>query len=176
MKPQFTGLMFAYGSNLHVEQMAVRCPLALPLGRMKLPNNQLVFRAVADVVPEVGAVCWGGVWKITARCEEALDRYEGVASGMYWKDYIPIKETPDGFRSMLIYRMNSDGIMPPYASYLKTIQQGYRDFKLPKAAWKTLREAVTAAWDDKNPSHVERRRYMRSGRPKLAARPEIAAA
>jgi AIG2 family protein len=176
MKPKFTGLMFAYGSNLNVEQMAIRCPAAVPLGRLKLANWALVFRGVADCVPETGAECWGGVWKITAACEVALDRYEGVGNGMYRKEYIAIKETPDGFRDMLIYSMNSSGIMPPAASYLKTIEQGYRDFRMPRKAWKSLRAAVTHAWDEKSPSHIERKRYMRNGRPKLAARPEAAVA
>jgi len=172
MKPKFSGLMFAYGSNLNIEQMAIRCPLAQPIGRFKLENWQLVFRGVADCVPEVGAECWGGVWKITPVCEEALDRYEGIRHGMYRKEYIRIKPTPDGFRNMLIYTMNSDGIMPPSCGYLETIRQGYRDHSMPKKAWASLRQSLAHAWDEKAPSHIERQRYRRNGRPKLAAYPQ----
>lgn len=161
---------FAYGSNLHREQMAKRCPDAVPLGRLKLPGWKLVFRGVADCIPddEDDAVCYGAVWRITPSDEQALDIYEGVRGGLYEKVYIPIKETPHGETEMLIYCMNSTGIFPPSVSYLRTIEQGYRDFRMPKAARDLLAAAVREAWDDKAPTNVERRRYRRKGRPPLA--------
>lgn len=164
-------LMFAYGSNLNCEQMAARCPKAKPLARLRLENWRLVFRGVADCMMERGAVCYGGVWRITDECEYELDIYEGVSGGMYRKEYIPIKRTPLGETDMLIYCMNSTGIFPPSAYYLKVIREGYRDFRMPKAAFATLNLALREAWDDKAPSHVERRRHTRTGRPRLAECP-----
>jgi hypothetical protein len=157
----FVGLMLAYGSNLHAEQMSRRCPAARSTGRMRLPHW-----------------LYGGVWLITAACEVALDRYEGIGSGMYRKEYLPLKPNRHGFDDMLVYRMNSTGIFPPSTGYLATIEQGYRDFHMPKAAHAGLQRAVHEAWDDKAPSHAERQRYRRTGRPKLAqakGRPEAAA-
>jgi gamma-glutamylcyclotransferase (GGCT)/AIG2-like uncharacterized protein YtfP len=168
-------LMFAYGSNLNVEQMAKRCPDAEPLGRMRLANWRLVFRGVADVIQEPGAICYGGVWRITPTCEVALDIYEGIGSGLYRKEYIQIKRTPMGETEMLIYVMNSTGIMPPSDYYLRVIKQGYRDHRMPKAAHKGLNEAVRDSWDDKSPTYVERQRHRRKGRPTLAAYPEMPA-
>lgn len=165
-------IYFAYGSNLHIEQMARRCPAADPLGWFKLDNWRLVFRGVADVIREQGAVCYGGIWRITADCEAALDRYEGVGAGMYRKEYIQIKKTPQGEKEMLVYVMNSTGIAPPAAYYLGVIKQGYNDFHLPKKAWPLLQEAVRDSWDDKAPTHVERQRRKRNGRPPLAAYPK----
>src|SRR5215471_3552853 len=110
---RFVMLCFAYGSNLHVGQMAQRCPAAKPLGRIILPDWKLVFRGVADCVPEPGAVCYGGVWRITQDCERALDRYEGVRSGAYRKQYVPVTGDVEG--EALIYVMNSTGIFPPSA-------------------------------------------------------------
>jgi gamma-glutamylcyclotransferase (GGCT)/AIG2-like uncharacterized protein YtfP len=161
-------LMFAYGSNLNIDQMSWRCPDAQPLGRIKLPDWRLVFRGVADVIQEPGAVCYGGVWRITKRCEAALDLYEGISSRLYRKEYIRINPLPDGERRMLVYVMNSTGIMPPSASYLECIRQGYRDHGMPREAHRMLARAVRQSWDDKAPSWIERRRAERNGHPQLA--------
>jgi hypothetical protein len=168
-------LMFAYGSNLNIGQMAKRCPDAEPLGRMRLANWRLVFRGVADVIQEPGAVCYGGVWRITPRCEYALDLYEGIKSRMYRKEYIQIKPGKHGETRMMVYVMNSTGIMPPSDYYLGVIEEGYRDHRMPKDAYKRLEEALRGSWDDKNPSHIERQRRRRNGRPTLAAYPEMPA-
>lgn len=157
-------LYFAYGSNLNLAQMRVRCPKAKPVGSITLRDSRLVFRGVADCAYEPGATIPGGLWRITPECEAALDRYEGVASGMYRREMVPLTGF-DGETEMLLYAMNSTGIMPPSEGYLASIVQGYRDFKLPI---KYLRDAVRASWDDKSPSHVERQRYRRIGRPALA--------
>ena len=152
-------LYFAYGSNLNKNAMARRCPDAEPLFSFDLPNWQLVFRGVADAVEMPGGTLQGGVWKITDDCERSLDRYEGVAGGLYSKVYLPVNG-PGAEREMLIYVMNSTGIMPPSQGYLETIVQGYRDFKLP---FRMLREAVKHSWDNKNKTMAERARYHRGG-------------
>lgn len=158
---------FAYGSNLNVEAMSRRCPDAVPLGKFILRDSRLVFRGVADCIYEEGAKCYGGLWKITPRCEAMLDRYEGYradGSGMYRKEIVPLTGL-DGETELMLYTMNSTGIMPPSEGYLHTIMEGYEDFGLPL---KPLREAVKASWSDKAPSYVERQRYRRTGRPRLA--------
>ena len=48
--------IFAYGSNLDVLQMQSRCPESTPVGSAYFPNWKLVFRGVADIVPEEGAM------------------------------------------------------------------------------------------------------------------------
>lgn len=156
-------LYFAYGSNLNVAAMARRCPAAVSLGKINLQDSRLVFRGVADCIYEPGAECPGGVWRITSECEAALDRYEGVAGGFYRKEYITV-EGYEGEDRMLVYVMNSTGIMPPAVGYYETIRQGYKDFGLPL---RYLRDAVQASWDDKAPSYRERQRHRRKGRPQL---------
>jgi hypothetical protein len=164
--------MWAYGSNLHVGQMARRCPAAILVGRLRRKDWRLVFRGVADVIPEPGAVCYGGLWDITEECERALDIYEGVGSGLYDKIWAPIRL--DGVETeMLFYRMRSTGVFPPSRSYLDVIRQGYLHFRMPKAATTLLRAAVADSWDDKHPSNIERRRHARKGRPSLAPRPDL---
>lgn len=161
-------LYFAYGSNLNKEQMSHRCPKAEALGRYTLKDARLVFRGVADVIPEEGAKCLGGLWAITSECEAALDAYEGVRGGLYRKEYFPLARPIRGESHVLIYVMNSTGIMPPSEYYLHVIREGYRDFGLKQ---KHLNDAVEASYDDKAPSHIERQRHARKGRPRLAERP-----
>jgi len=168
-------LYFAYGSNLNKAQMKLRCPGAVPLTSLTLKDWQLVFRGVADVVPAAGSRVHGAVWKLTPDCERALDAYEGIGSGLYRRVYVPIEPFEiDGewHDDMLLYVMNSTGIFPPSRYYLHVIREGFRDFKLPQSS---LDAAVEAAHDDKAPSHIERRRHQRKGRPELAPRPSDAA-
>ena len=166
-------LYFAYGSNLHLGQMSRRCPAAVPLGKLVLPNTRLVFRGVADVIAEQGVDCPGGIWRITKRCEAALDRYESFDPdhpdrGMYNKEWVTIDGLPDDEDEIMLYTMNSQGIYPPSSLYYGVIRQGYKDFGLDAAP---LRAALKHSHDCSAPSHIERKRTRRMGRPALAPRP-----
>jgi hypothetical protein len=161
-------LYFAYGSNLNKRQMKIRCPAAKPICAFLLHDARLVFRGVADVIYEEGSVCPGAIWKITPACEEELDRYEGIRHGSYRKVYFDLEKPIRGEKTVMVYVMNSEGIMPPPGHYLDGIREGYRDFRLNQ---KPLNDAVEASHDKKNPSHIERQRHRRNGRPALAERP-----
>lgn len=155
---------FAYGGNVSIEAMKRRCPGAKPLGRFKLRSSRLVFRGVADCIYDEHSDCWGALWKLTPECERELDRFEGVGSDVYKKVYVELTGM-EGEKRLMLYAMNSTGVFPPSIAYVNRIRQGYRDFKLPMHQ---LDDAVKAAWDKKAPSHHERRRYRRDGRPRLA--------
>lgn len=159
-------IMFSYGSNLCMAQMARRCPKAETLGRLTLSDWRLVFRGVADCIAEPGAVCYGGLWRITSECERALDRYEGVGRGTYRKDYIRLEGHLDD--EVLIYCMNSTRVFPPSVDYLASITEGYRDFAMPMTAYKALAAAVKAAWGEKGPTHSEPQYHRRKGHRRLA--------
>jgi gamma-glutamylcyclotransferase len=166
-------LYFAYGSNLNLRQMQHRCPDAVPLDKYMLRGARLVFRGVADVISDEGGTAPGGLWRITPDCEARLDRYEGYRpddpdGGMYSKEILLLDDLPDGETELMLYTMNSTGIYPPSEGYYSGIVDGYRDFGLPLAP---LRLALKHSHDAKHPSHVERRRTRRMGRPALAPRP-----
>jgi len=78
---------FAYGSNMDVPQMAVRCPDAVVVGTAYLPGHRFLINThgVATVVPAQGEAVHGVLWEISKADEASLDRYEGVASGFYRK-------------------------------------------------------------------------------------------
>ncbi|MER9652468.1 gamma-glutamylcyclotransferase [Mesorhizobium sp. M0152] len=131
-------LYFAYGSNLNIDQMAARCPCARPVGPFDLVDHELVFRGVADIVAKPGARVAGGLWRITEECEKALDRYEGVASELYRKEFVTVEV--DGCEERaLVYMMNRTSVFPPSSDYLSTIAEGFRDFGI---AIETLKDAV----------------------------------
>jgi gamma-glutamylcyclotransferase (GGCT)/AIG2-like uncharacterized protein YtfP len=164
-------LYFAYGSNLNLQQMQRRCPDATPMDKLYLQKWKLVFRGVADVVPSDDHCVPGGLWKLTKRCEAALDRYEGWhpdQNGMYRKVTVAVDGLPDGETHVMMYVMNSTGICPPAVSYFDGIRAGYKDFGLKVAA---LTLALKHSHDEKRLSHVERKRLRRNGRPALKGDP-----
>ncbi|RSL45893.1 hypothetical protein CEP54_014077 [Fusarium duplospermum] len=85
-------LYFAYGSNLHVAQMAKRCPSSVFIGTGTLPGYrwQINERGVANVVPADGSSVEGLVYLVNARDVRALDRSEGVARKLYQKHMLEI--------------------------------------------------------------------------------------
>ncbi len=168
-----TKIYLAYGSNLNMRQMRQRCPRATPIAKFLLQDWRLVFRGVADIIEEPGAEVAVGAWRITRECEAALDRYEGFRAhdpegSMYRKVYIDMNEPISGEHRVMFYTMNSTGIMPPSEGYFDSILEGYNDFRLPR---KLLFAALRASYDDKAPSHIERQRHRRNGRPQLAVLP-----
>ena len=93
-------LYFAYGSNINLEQMAVRCPAAQVVGPAVLDGYELLFRGnrrgtgVATIEPLPGSQVHGLLWKLTPECERSLDVYEGYPR-LYEKENITVR-TGDG--------------------------------------------------------------------------------
>ena len=129
-------LYIAYGSNLHIGQMAHRCPTAKVVGASALKGKRLLFRgghggAVATVEPHKGGSVPVLVWEITPADEAALDRYEGFPF-LYRKE--KVKVMLDGKRrTAMVYIMNAEGhggeyrpLNQPGAGYYTTILEGYK--------------------------------------------------
>jgi hypothetical protein len=157
-------LYFAYGSNLNVRHMLRRCPAARKMGSFHLSHARLVFRGVADVEYDEEESCPGGLWNITRECEEELDKYEGVDSGLYQKVNLKARMVATGkIRKILVYQMCCDGIMPPDEHYLRTITQGYKDFGLDL---NYLDMALQRSWSDKDKTKfLKGRRFRRGNKP-----------
>ena len=73
-------LYFAFGSNLHLAQMAKRCPESRYIGIGRLCNHrfQINQRGFANVVPSPGYVVEGLVYLLSMADEAKLDKHEGV--------------------------------------------------------------------------------------------------
>jgi len=88
-------LYIAYGSNLNLRQMAVRCPTAKVVGASELQDYELLFRggrrgAVATVEPKEGCNVPVLLWKLKERDLMALDHYEGWPN-FYRKEIVKVK-------------------------------------------------------------------------------------
>jgi len=151
-------LYFAYGSNLHLGQMSVRCPGASPVARVTLRDHRLIFRGVADVVYSPGDSVEGAVYSITPSDELALDRYEGfIASapehGLYRKEWFRVRRGDGSIERVMFYAMNRGKGHAPSQSYLRTIREGYADWGIDEAS--LLQAARAHGWteSDDEPIH-----------------------
>ena len=118
----------AYGSNLNVRQMAMRCPEAKPIEAVVIEGWHLVFRGVADIEPKTDGMLSAGIWKITDKCEKALDAYEGFPR-LYGKIFFNF-EVQGKMQRVMSYQMNRSNYAYPSKSYYDCIADGYRDFNL----------------------------------------------
>jgi gamma-glutamylcyclotransferase (GGCT)/AIG2-like uncharacterized protein YtfP len=117
-------LYFAYGANLSREGMAFRCPEAVPFHPLTLRGWQLDFAHHATIKPHPGRSVEGMLWRITERCEQSLDMFEGYPS--YYRKRVLGQ---DGLEFM-VYVMNPPLVGMPGESYIATIEQGYIDWGL----------------------------------------------
>jgi len=121
----------AYGSNLNMQQMAVRCPYAKPVGSIHLEGFELKFRGVADIQKNKKGSVALGLWEISDVCEHALDIYEGYPK-LYQKIIVEVTGLQKAFgkKDLMLYTMNSKQVYPPSNRYLQSIKDGFTDFNL----------------------------------------------
>ena len=141
----------AYGSNLSVEQMAVRCPDAKIAGKAMLDGWKLVFKVHADIEPCEGSAVPVLVWEISEQDERSLDIYEGFPS-YYGKQELEITLTDPNGRNpetvtAMVYTMTEGRRMQmPMKGYYDVLAQGYERFgfnsRLLRQALAEAREAV----------------------------------
>ena len=78
-------LYFAYGSNMHLHQMAARCPTSvfMGVGILRGWKWQINERGVANIVKSHNHNVEGIVYDIDQGNKRQLDRNEGVSKGFY---------------------------------------------------------------------------------------------
>lgn len=86
-------LYFAFGSNLQLDQMRLRCPNSRYIGRAQLHNYrfQINSRGYANILVSAGDCVEGLVYLLTADDELRLDKNEGVSMKLYDKLFLPIE-------------------------------------------------------------------------------------
>ena len=129
-KGEFPQLYFAYGSNMDKIQMDNRCPGAEPLAICKKLNYRTILntRGVATIIPELGSICYGILWRVTKDHVKALDKYEGVRQGFYKK--VNFSVMIDGYQiPCLVYIAADDKIGSSIRpGYLNTLLRGIENF------------------------------------------------
>ena len=124
-------LYFAYGSNMNYTQMRRRCPGATPVGVALIKGQKLVFRNVADIIPDKGQSVQGVIWKITDKCLKALDKYEGFPRLYGRKNYTAILvDEGRKVKVMAYFMQKGPKLSPPSRGYLHIIKEGYEQFDI----------------------------------------------
>lgn len=128
----------AYGSNLNIPQMRMRCPGARIIGTSVIEDYQLLFKgsktgSYLTIEPMESAEVPVVIWEVTETDEKALDRYEGYPNFYYKKEMtLDIKGIRTGKvrrRDAFVYIMHEErelGI--PSLYYVNTCLDGYRAF------------------------------------------------
>ncbi len=133
----------AYGSNLNIQQMRMRCPGARIIGTSVVEGYRLLFKgsrtgSYLTIEPQEGAGVPVAAWAVTEEDEAALDRYEGFPTFYYKKEMeLPIKGIKTGRirrRKVFVYIMHEDRPLGlPSEFYMETCRQGYRSFGFDEA-------------------------------------------
>ncbi len=143
---------FAYGSNMNLHQMALRCPDAKPIGAVRLDGFKLIFAgnafsAVATIVPDKNSHVDGVLWHITQKCERSLDHYEGYPN-FYGKTRVIVKNTQGVETITMTYTMQAphkDKLGVPSKTYANGILQGARQNGVDV---EPIQNRINEAWGD----------------------------
>jgi len=138
-------LYFAYGANMDVEAMARRCPRSSLSGPARLERHRLAVMREGwlTAVRAPNATVHGLLWDLALADVPALDRYEGVAAGLYTKVVQPVV-APGGAKRALVYFGANAGPGAAKPDYLAGVVAAARAQGLPAEAVAAL-EALAAA-------------------------------
>jgi len=123
-----TKLYFAYGMNTNVEQMSIRCPTAVPMGKAILPGYRFEFKSFATIVPDADSQVEGVLWTITDIDEQALDLLEGYPE-FYDKKHVKVQQGIDYIAMTYIMNPREQGHAPS-DGYYSMVSEGYQSFGL----------------------------------------------
>ena len=132
----------AYGSNLNVKQMKMRCPGATIIGTTKLKDYELLFKgsktgSYLTIEKKEGSTVPVVIWGVSESDEKSLDRYEGYPIFYYKKEMkLQYKGIRTGKRrtvNAFVYIMHEENpVGVPSIYYMKTCIDGYDTFYFDK--------------------------------------------
>lgn len=130
----------AFGSNLNLRQMAMRCPTAKVYGTGVIHGYRLLFKgapgnAYLTIEPRKNSKVPVVLWDLQPEDEKALDRYEGYPS-FYGKESIPVELDRGEIIAAKVYIMTDKiperiHLNLPSHQYLNIVQEGYKEFGFP---------------------------------------------
>ena len=126
----------AYGSNLNINQMRMRCPDSKVVSKGFINDYELLFKgsmtgAYLTIEEKKGGKVPVGIWEVSVIDELSLDRYEGYPHYYYKREF---EIELDGKKEVaFVYIMHEDrplGI--PSNFYVETCKEGYEAFSFDK--------------------------------------------
>ncbi len=113
-------LYFAYGANMHPEQIAGRCGASEPFGVARLADFRLAFcgrSAMWDgaeevAVPAAGGELWGTLYRLSLEQADRLDEWQGVrpdGSGAYFLFPVEVVDLQGHSHAALLFRKDFCG-------------------------------------------------------------------
>jgi gamma-glutamylcyclotransferase (GGCT)/AIG2-like uncharacterized protein YtfP len=132
-------LYFSYGSNMDVAGMATRCSRSKPLGLARLARHRLAIMREGwlTAVRDANATVHGVLWDVALADMRALDRYEGLADGLYTKSLQAVL-TSEGAKRALIYFGANAGPGVARADYIDVVIGAARHWQLPEPTLEAL--------------------------------------
>ena len=127
---------FAYGSNMNLDQMAMRCPGARMLGLFRKPGWRYIInqRGYVTALDDPNAVTLGCLWELTEEHWAALDRYEGVSGGFYRRvDCEVLSLDSEEPVPVIAYRAANETPGAPSETYADVVIEGARQIGLPES-------------------------------------------
>jgi hypothetical protein len=124
-----TKLYFAYGMNTNKDEMAYRCPIAVPMGKAVLPGYRLEFKSFATIVPDPKEQVEGVLWTITDTDESALDVLEGYPE-FYDKKNVSVNHNNLSHIAMTYIMGPREQGYAPSDGYYSMVSDGYQTFGL----------------------------------------------
>src|SRR5574344_806428 len=144
----------AYGSNLNIAQMQMRCPHAKVVGTAVIKNYELLFKGSRTGSYLTIEKCENkyvpvAVWQVDEFDELRLDRYEGYPS-FYYKTEMEINVNGKKVKAFVYITHEDRPLGIPSRMYLETCVDGYRAFGFK------VSHLITALNKSKGENHNER--------------------
>lgn len=122
----------AYGSNLNVDQMKVRCPQAIVIDKVMIEDYRLLFRgsegyAYLTIEKQQGFKVPAVIWQVTDSDIRNLDFYEGYPN--FYRKKIMTFEIDGKKMDVFVYIMNEGyKLAIPSEYYYQGCLEGYKSF------------------------------------------------
>ena len=149
---------FSYGYNMNRREMADRCPAATPVGAAVVDgwSFHINERGVATIEASPVGRVEGVLWTVTEACLRELDRFEGVAGGLYRRETVTV-EIAGSKVEALVYVADCHRIGRPRAGYLEVVLEGAEDFGL---SYDYREDLQILGWADPTPDDVRRAAHL----------------
>lgn len=149
-------MYFAYGSNMSRALMRRHCPGGQEAGTAALAGYRFIINidGYASIVPHPGGTVHGVLWRLRPRDLAALNAYESLDSGLYFKTTLPVRSGRRRVAAMIyIARARAEG--RPKPGYLDAVIDAACEWELPDSYVRSI-----ARW---SPTRWRGRRAIESG-------------